>query len=194
MVCYLPAQTPLDVVPSCPPPPVPPLPLDPCFPTDFGIVLVCNNPLSLFYQKDLKYSNTQLVNTRPAHQHTPSTDQAQVCVCVCTSTHINEKPVLMLGPQALGRRTLCQPPQRAPVTGAITFLPSSRWENQDSRQVGEATPLSPADTASFPGRRGVLPGLWGSPGRDFPKPNCQLKPSPGEGRWLQLTWAGDTER
>lgn len=83
----LPAQTPPDVVPSCPPPPVPPLPLDPCFPTDFGIVLVCNNPLSLFYQKDLKYSNTQLVNTRPAHQHTPSTDQAQVCVCVCAQVH-----------------------------------------------------------------------------------------------------------
>lgn len=69
------AQIPPVVVPSCPPPPpVSPLPLDPCFPTDFGIVLVCNNPLSLFYQTDLKNSNTQLVNTCPAHRYTPSTD------------------------------------------------------------------------------------------------------------------------
>lgn len=95
----LPAQTPADVVPSCPPTPVPPLPLDPCFPTDFGIVLVCNNPLSLSYQKDLKNSNTQSVNTCPAHRHTafhrPSTG-----VCVCTSTHIrNEKPILCSGPK-----------------------------------------------------------------------------------------------
>lgn len=69
------AQIPPVVVPSCPPPPpVSPLPLDPCFPTDFGIVLVCNNPLSLFYQTDLKNSNTQFVNTCPAHRYTPSTD------------------------------------------------------------------------------------------------------------------------
>lgn len=100
----------------------------------------------------------------------------------------------MLRPQALGRRTLSQPPQRAPVTGAITFLPSSRWENQDSCQVGEATPLSPADTAfPFLGGGGCSQAS-GGPGRDFPKPNCQLKPSPGEGRWLKLPWAGDTQR
>lgn len=82
----------------------------------------------------------------PTHAfHRPSTG-----VCVHKYTRrTNGKPVLMLGPQALGRHTLCQPPQRAPVTGAINFLPSSRWENQDSCQVGEATPLSPVDTA-FP--------------------------------------------
>lgn len=62
----------------------------------------------------------------------------------------------------------------APVTGAITFLLPLRWENQDSCQVGGAA-LSPADTAFPLLGGGGCSQASGGPGRDFPKPDCQLK-------------------
>lgn len=40
-------------------------PLDSCFPTDFDIVLMSNNPLSLFYQKDLKRTAAHISEHMP---------------------------------------------------------------------------------------------------------------------------------